>query len=270
MSRRLIIPFFIPFRGCPAICVYCDQKAMTGERGLPSSGGIREKIEAYLDSWKGGGAGEVAFYGGTFTAMDLSDQAACLAPVEGFIEDGRIDGIRVSTRPDCLSPPIAAFLRERGVRTVELGAQSMDNGVLELSGRGHGAKDTANAVRILREAGLSVGIQLMPGLPGDDRATSLRTARSVIDLGPDFVRIYPTVVMKDTALEKMYREGSYSPWEMDEMLEVCTEMAEAFLGAGIRIIRMGLQRTDDLVQGIVAGPYHPAFGDLVKGRLRGA
>ncbi len=268
MSRHLIIPFFIPFRGCPSICVFCDQKAVTGAVGIPAPEEIRERVETCLGTWSGGGTREVAFYGGTFTAMDLAEQEACLGPVGPFLRDGRINGIRVSTRPDCLDRRKVEFLKDRGVATVELGAQSMDDEVLRLCNRGHSAEDTVRAMLTLKRAGLGAGVQLMPGLPGDNAVRALRTARSVIDLGPDFVRIYPTVVMKGTPLERMYILGEYRPWTMDEMTELCAEMAELFDKAGIRIIRMGLQSTEELRESIVAGPYHPAFRDLVNRRVR--
>jgi len=268
MSRRLIIPFFIPFRGCPTICVFCDQKALTGASGVPAPEEIRQRIETYLGTWRGGGRIEVAFYGGTFTAMSEAEQDACLSPVQEFLDDGRIESIRVSTRPDSVDETVVDFLKVRGVATVELGAQSMDDRVLGLCNRGHSAEDTEHAMLMLKRAGLSAGVQLMPGLPGDDEATALRSARSVISLGPDFVRIYPTVVMKGTALERMYEAGDYRPWTMEEMVAVCAQMTELFGKAGIRIIRMGLQKTEDLANGLVAGPYHPAFRDLVKKHLQ--
>jgi len=267
MSRHLIIPFFIPFRGCPVVCVYCDQRAMTAAGAMPGPMEIRKRIETYLGTWKGGGRKEAAFYGGTFTAMSRGDQEACLGPVQEYLRKGLLHGIRVSTRPDCVDESTACFLKARGVATVELGAQSMDDAVLALSRRGHSAADTVRATGILKEVGMKVGLQLMPGLPGDDEEKALRSAREAATLGPDFVRIYPTVVMRGTALEKMYEAGEFMPWEMEEMVEVCAKMTRLFDGAGIGIIRMGLQITEGLSKSIVAGPYHPAFRDLVKKRL---
>ncbi len=269
MSRMLIIPFFIPFKGCRSICVYCDQKGITGAPDMPAPREITEKIELYLGSWKGSGRIEAAFYGGTFTALRPARQEAMLGPAEVFLRAGRIDGIRVSTRPDCISASITEFLLLHGVDTVELGVQSMDDKVLEMSNRGHTAADTLKAVRVLREAGLKVGLQFMPGLPGDDASTVMATAQEVIGLAPDFVRIYPTVVLKDTPLESMTLTGAYRPWSMEEMVSLCADISRLFSKAGIRIIRMGLQHTAALEQSVVAGPYHPSFRDLVERELRG-
>ncbi len=263
MSRMLVIPFFIPFGGCETICVFCDQRGITGTLGLPAPSEITAQIELYLGTWKGRGRKEVAFYGGTFTAMKESRQADCLGPVEPFLRDGRINGIRVSTRPDCISGEITAFLSDQGVDTVELGVQSMDDRVLTLSGRGHSAADTVRAVETLKRAGLSVGLQFMPGLPGDDAASVMATAREIIALRPDFVRVYPTVVMRHTLLERLFHEGRYRPWSLEEMVALCREISLLFEAAGIRIVRMGLQHTAGLEGNIVAGPYHPSFRDLV-------
>jgi len=268
VSRMLVIPFFIPFRGCKSICVYCDQRGITGAKGLPASTEITEKIELYLASWKGSGRKEAAFYGGTFTALSEAEQEACLTPAEVFLRAGRIDGIRVSTRPDCISTSVTEFLSLHGVDTVELGAQSMVDSVLAQSKRGHTAADTVKAVAELKSVGLKVGLQFMPGLPGDDVTTVMATARAVIGLEPDFVRVYPTVVLKNTLLETMTLAGSYRPWGMEEMVELCGEISLLFREAGIKIIRMGLQHTTGLADSIVAGPYHPAFRDLVDRGLR--
>jgi len=269
MSRMLIIPFFIPFKGCKSICVFCDQTSITGVQKAPTPAEITERIELYLASWKGKGRREAAFYGGTFTALKLAEQEVVLTPAEAFLRAGRIDGIRVSTRPDCISLAITSFLSGHGVDTVELGVQSMDNAVLAKSNRGHNAEDTVKAVSLLREAGMKTGLQIMPGLPGDDKATALATARAVIALKPDFVRVYPTVVLKNTALSKMTLAGAYRPWSMKEMVGLCADITVLFEDAGIRIIRMGLQHTTSLEQSVVAGPYHPSFRDLVRARMPG-
>ncbi len=264
MSRMLVIPFFIPFGGCETICVFCDQGSITGASGLPEPSEITARVELYLGTWKGGGRKEAAFYGGTFTAMKRSLQERCLTPVAPFLGDGRLGGIRVSTRPDCVSPSIVEFLAGHGVDTVELGVQSMNDTVLALSNRGHTVGDTVEAVAVLKRAGLSVGLQFMPGLPGDDVFTIMATTRDIIGLQPDFVRVYPTVVMKNTVLERLYKEGSYRPWAMEEMVRVCRKISLLFRESGIRIVRMGLQHTTGLEENLVAGPYHPAFRDLVE------
>ena len=240
-KKRLIIPVFIPFGGCPNRCVFCDQSGMTGRLTLPAPEEVRGIIEAYLSTWRGAGPREAAFYGGSFTALPLEAQKKYLGCVSEYLAGGRIDGIRLSTRPDCISTEGVRFLSGYGVTTVELGAQSMDASVLKASGRGHGPEDTVRAVGILKAAGMGVGLQFMPGLPGDTVQSVLRTAREVIKLSPDFVRVYPTVVVRNTGLEEMFKE------------------------AGIWIARMGLQNTEELERSVVAGPYHPSFRDLVQG-----
>lgn len=263
MSRMLVIPFFIPFGGCSTICVFCDQRGITSSYGMPKPWEITAQIELYLSSWKGRGRKEAAFYGGTFTAMKRSDQESCLGAVKPFLSEGLLNGIRVSTRPDCISGSVTGFLLKHGVDTVELGAQSMDDHVLVLSKRGHTAADTVRAVKELKRAGLTVGLQFMPGLPGDDVASVMATAEKIIALKPDFVRVYPTLVIKNTALERLFIDGSYRPWSLDEMVALCGKVSLLFKAAGIRIIRMGLQHTAELEDSVVAGPYHPSFRDIV-------
>lgn len=217
----------------------------------------------------GGREGEVAFYGGSFTLLDHSLQSAFLEAVRPFLECGRISGIRLSTRPDALDAESVAFLVRYDVTTVEIGCQSFDAGVLDRSGRGHDSHVAAEAVRRLREAGLMVGLQLMPGLPGADREEAIASLDQAIALGADFLRIYPTVVFEGTVLAKLYRRGDYRPWSLDEAVAVCAEMWRRCSREGMPVIRMGLQNSPELAKGrtILAGPWHPAFGQLVRSRI---
>lgn len=265
--KRLIIPIFIPFGGCTHQCVFCDQKHLTGATGLPSIEDIKRTIETYLSTWKGKGPKEAAFYGGSFTGLPLEAQQSYLDAAGEFLSFGRLDSLRLSTRPDYIDRENAAFLKSKGVGTVELGVQSMSDEVLRLSGRGHTAGHTREAVAILREAGLHVGLQFMPGLPGDTRETVIRTAMEVAALRPDFVRIYPSVVLRDTPMHRMYLNGTYSPWGLQEMVSVCAEAKRLLDEAGVPIIRMGLQTTDDLAASLVAGPFHPSFRQLVEAAI---
>ncbi|MCC6502238.1 MAG: radical SAM protein [Deltaproteobacteria bacterium] len=262
--RRLIIPIFIPFGGCAHQCVFCDQKGITGKAALPGLDEVRQTIEKYLSTWKGKGEKEAAFYGGSFTGLPLDIQNGYLECAGAFVESGKLDSLRLSTRPDYISVEIAAFLRERHVETVELGAQSMVDEVLKASGRGHTAEQTAQAVRVLKDSGMKTGLQLMPGLPGDTFDSVMLTMEEAVKLAPDFVRLYPSLVLKDTPLHRMYLEGSYKPWALDDMVEACAAAKKLFDKAGIPIIRMGLQTTDELVESIVAGPFHPSFRQLVE------
>lgn len=263
-KKRLIIPIFIPFGGCPHQCVFCDQKGITGSSDLPAIDEVKSTIETYLSTWKGTGLKEAAFYGGSFTGLPLESQKAYLEAAGEFLGSGRLDSLRLSTRPDYIDKDIVEFIKSRGVGTVELGVQSMDDEVLRKSGRGHTARHTQEAVSLLKETGLSVGLQFMPGLPGDTRQSVLNTVREVIGLKPDFVRIYPSLVLKDTPLHKMYIAGDYRPWDMDEMISVCAEAKRLLDDAGVSIIRMGLQTTDDLISSLIAGPWHPSFRQLVE------
>jgi histone acetyltransferase (RNA polymerase elongator complex component) len=172
--------------------------------------------------------------------------------------------LRLSTRPDYIDREIIAFVKEYGATTIELGVQSMVDEVLKLSGRGHTASQTTEACRLLKGSGIKTGVQFMPGLPGDTRESVIKTVHEVIRLAPEFVRVYPSLVLKDTPLHRMYLAGDYRPWTLDEMVEVCVEVKRLLDDAGVPIIRMGLQTTDELMESIVAGPFHPSFRQLVE------
>ncbi|MBI5286618.1 MAG: radical SAM protein [Deltaproteobacteria bacterium] len=273
-KKQLIIPIFIPHLGCPHRCVFCNQKNITGEENpskiqdtrfkMQDSEKITETINSYLSTWKGRGRVEVAFYGGSFTGLDPEVQGGVLMMAYKFIKEGKVDFLRVSTRPDYITEDGLTLLQRYEVRTVELGVQSMMDDVLMRAGRGHTVKDVYEAMKALKRRGFNVGIQIMPGLPGDTRETILFTTKEVIRLHPDFVRIYPTVVIRDTPLEQLYLKGLYRPWPLEDMVDVCREIATLFNKADIRIIRFGLQATEGLRRALVAGPYHPSFRQLVE------
>ena len=262
-KKQLVIPVFIPFGGCREQCVFCNQRSITGSDTLPTIEEVRGVIENYLSTWRGGGPREVAFYGGSFTALDPKVQERYLRAAYAFIEEGRIDALRVSTRPDCVSGEAVSLLKKFKVETVELGVQSFSDEVLELSGRGHSSSDAVTAVKLLKAEGLKVGIQLMPGLPGDSEERVLQSAEKAASLAPDFVRVYPTVVIKGTPLEEMYLLGLYEPWTLPRMVSVCKEVLRIFDEAGVKVIRVGLHFSEELKQSVVAGPMHPAFRELV-------
>jgi len=262
----MIIPFFITHAGCPHQCVFCNQKNITGNNEPPDASSIHLTISRYLEALRDDEVVQVAFYGGSFTALPLAAQTAYLEAVRPFIRSGNIESIRLSTRPDSITADILALLKQYGVATVELGAQSMDDGVLLLSGRGHSAADTVKAVALLREHHFAVGLQLMPGLPGDTPETFQRTLAQVIALKPDFVRIYPALVIKETPLAELYRSGRYTPLSLDDAVQLCHRAVAQFEAAGIEVIRVGLQPTAELERPgtIIAGPWHPAFRQLVE------
>ncbi len=265
----MIIPFFIPHSGCPHQCVFCNQKNITGQRIPMDPSSIPDAITGYLKKADTNGPVQVAFYGGSFTALAQYRQRAYLEAVQPFIRSGRIKSIRLSTRPDCITEEILSFLKGHHVETIELGAQSMDDNVLACSGRGHRAKDTVLAVSIVREYKFTLGLQLMVGLPGDRAETFMRTVDTSISLRPDFVRLYPTLVVADTPLETLYRSGRYNPLSLDEAVLLCKEALVKFDGAGIEVIRVGLQSSEELEKtgAVVAGPYHSAFRQLVDSSL---
>jgi histone acetyltransferase (RNA polymerase elongator complex component) len=264
----MIIPIFIPHAGCPHQCVFCNQKKITGRQVVEPSA-IPGVIWRYLGTAAGSGTHEIAFYGGTFTALPAALRKAYLDAAIPFIRSGRIKSIRLSTRPDAITAEILSELKTYGVATVELGVQSMDDRVLAASGRGHTAQDTIRAVGLLKEYGFRTGLQLMPGLPGDSEETFLRTVAGAIALKPDFVRIYPALVIRDTPLEQLHKEGRFTPLALDNAVELCCQALILFESAGIDVIRIGLQPSEELEREgtIVAGPFHPAFRQLVESSL---
>lgn len=211
----------------------------------------------------------MAFYGGTFTSLPLGRMEELLRAVTPYLDQGMFGSIRVSTRPDSVHKEHLELMRAMGVSTVELGTQSMDDGVLKLSRRGHTARDSVDSVHLLKEYGFKVGIQLMPGLPGDSAEVFLRGVEKVIKLRPDMVRLYPTIVIKGTELEKWYREGRYHPWSLDEAVEVCRKSCVRLEESRIPVIRIGLMSSPSLLSDgqIVAGPWHRAFGFLVRSAI---
>lgn len=261
-----LYPFFIPHAGCPHRCLFCSQQQPGGGDQPPSPAEVSGALEKILPCC---GDGEVAFYGGTFTLLPEAQQKAWLEAVAPFVHSGRVAGIRISTRPDALLPGAAEWLAGLGVSTVELGCQSFSADVLRLAGRGHDERAAPMAVCRLRRAGLAVGLQLMPGLPGGDRAEALASLAKALALAPDFLRIYPTVVLRGTGLAQLYLDGRYCPVALEEAVDWCAEMLWHCRRAGVPVIRLGLQATPELDCGeaMLAGPYHPAFGQLVRSRL---
>ena len=267
--RTFIVPIFIPNVGCPARCVFCEQPRITSQSsGIPSADEIRGILWEAISSRKYEKAmnPQVAFYGGTFTRLPLGKMVELLEAVKPFIKDRYFESIRISTRPDSLDSERLEIMKSYCVGTVELGAQSLDNRVLEAANRGHTAEDTIEGVAKLREEGFSVGIQLMPGLPRETEESFRKTVERTIMLRPDFVRLYPTVVIKGTKLAEMYRLGQYTPLGLGCAVRMCAEAVERFEGEGISVIRIGLMSSPTLLQPgqVVAGPWHRSFGDLVR------
>lgn len=265
MARNRIVPIFVPHRGCPHQCVFCDQRAISGQHGTVTAVDVTRQLTEALPV--AGVGAEVAFYGGSFTAIPAEQQQSLLDAVQPFRETGAVGAIRVSTRPDAITPEALERLKQGGVRTVELGCQSMDDAVLAASGRGHGREVVAPAVALLREYGFSVVLQMMTGLPLQSRESALGTARALAALEPDGVRLYPAVVVRGTELAALYAAGTYRPQSLEDAAALGAEILEFFLAQGIPVLRIGLQPSEELECSVVAGPYHPALGEMVKSRV---
>ncbi len=269
MSKsHYIIPIFVPDLGCPYRCVFCNQKKITGRTVVPTRNEVRRKIISYLQTIPNDPriTREVAFYGGSFTSVDSKLQKELLTPAWQLIKSGKIDRIRVSARPDAISDETLALLSAYGVSIVELGVQSMDDEVLSLAGRGHTKKDVLMAGALIKAWDMMLGFQMMIGLPKDSREKDLSSACELISLEPDLVRIYPCLVLKDTQLADLYKRGEYIPLTLQEAVERCRELLIMFEKAGINVIRIGLQPSEqiNLKGDVLAGPYHPAFRELVE------
>ncbi len=265
----MIIPVFIPHEGCPHRCLFCNQHRISGQRGRPvSAAEVRQEIQTWTGKRQNKQeAVQVAFYGGSFTALPCARQKELLLAAAPFLETGQVQSLRLSTRPDCMDAEQADFLKAHRVATVELGAQSMNDAVLAAARRGHAAADTERAMAVLQQAGLETGIQLLLGLPSDSRTSLRHTVEQVIALRPDFVRIYPLLVLCGSGLAELHRQGEYEPLSLAKAVLLAAFMQERFEQAGIRTVRMGLQAGPELEESLLAGPWHPAFGELVKSRL---
>ena len=267
-ARESIIPVFVPHLGCPNDCVFCNQRRISGSLVPARPEDVAEAIESAAGVTPEGTRRQLAFYGGSFTAIPDAEQEALLGAAQPYLRSGVISAIRLSTRPDAIDGAVLARLRRFGVETVELGAQSMSERVLALSGRGHTAEDVVTASRAVKAAGFRLILQMMTGLPGSDDESDVETARRIAALSPDGVRVYPTVIVRDTALCDLWRAGKYAEHMVEDAVRVCARILPIFEEAGIPVIRLGLNPTEDLSGGdAVGGAYHPALGELVRARI---
>ncbi|MCE5286640.1 MAG: radical SAM protein [Pelosinus sp.] len=267
--KHYIIPIFIPHYGCKHQCVFCNQRKITGLDTPVGPDEVANIIDEHLAMITKPRHVEAAFYGGSFTALPLKMQTLLLQPAFQALKTGKIHAIRLSTRPDAITPEILKNLLALGVSIVELGVQSLDEKVLILSARGHSVGHVVSAAQVLREYGFTLGIQVMPGLPGEDMNSITKTASRLLSLKPDIVRIYPTLVIADTRLAKLYQEGKYLPLTINEAVRRAAFLKLLCENNKIKVIRTGLQATEELANQsvVLAGPYHPSFGELVDAHL---
>lgn len=259
------IPIFVPHVGCPNDCVFCNQRSITGVNSAPSLAETRAIIEAYLS----GGRREnntVAFFGGSFTGIEPQLQRGYLSVAKEYLDKGFVDGIRLSTRPDYIDEERLSLLAEYGVTNIELGAQSMNDAVLQRAKRGHDREAVVRASELIISHGFTLGLQMMTGLPLDTPSEAINTAKAFVELGARETRIYPTLVMRGTALADMYESGEYRPQTVEEAAALGAELYAVFRRSGVKVLRIGLSDSTELKAGCIAGPYHPAIGELVKGR----
>ena len=273
MKKHAIIPIFIPHLGCPCQCVFCNQQKITARTKAVSTDEVRETVERYLSTLGDLDPSEIeiAFYGGSFTAIPIDAQTAYLEVANEYIYQGRVSSLHISTRPDCIDEEILSNLKRYNVSTIELGVQSFSDEVLRLSKRGHDSDTARKAARLVKERGFKLGIQLMIGLPGDSLESCIYSARETAALSPELARLYPTLVIDGTELYDMYEDGSYEALSKEEALLRTKEMYKILHKAGINIMRVGLKSTDIIggsdLSAINGGTYHPAFRQLVEGEI---
>lgn len=260
------ISIFVPHIGCPNKCSFCNQRYITGVCKAPRTKDVAEAVALAKKSPKfDPSTTEIAFFGGSFTAINRNYMTDLLDEAYEFVKKGDVSGIRISTRPDAIDEEILEILKNRGVTAIELGAQSLVARVLKMNNRGHTAQDVVNASRLIKEHGFELGLQIMTGLYCDSDEGAIKTAKKVIEIKPDTVRIYPTIVLKDTDLGALYDDGKYKPQSLGEAVELAARLYTMFTEAGIRVIRLGLHSIEE--KAYLSGPWHPAFSELCQSQI---
>ena len=274
MSKEYVIPIFVPHLGCPNDCIFCNQKSISGQKKNITKEEAKKTIENFLKNIKDKNAKkEIAFFGGSFTGIDENVQEELLQIAYEYIKKGQVNSIRISTRPDYINKDILKRLKKYKVKTIELGVQSTNDYILGRANRGHTFKDVEKASKLIRWYGFNLGHQMMVGLPESNRIDDINTAKALIKLKPKMVRIYPVLVIKGTKLEKEYNEEIYEPLSVVQAVETCKQLVKMFTHRNIEVIRVGLQNTDEICEPgskeseVVAGPFHPAFGQLVESSM---
>ena len=274
MKKQYIIPIFVPHLGCPNDCTFCNQKSISGQGKEINPTDVKEKIEEYLKNFKEEKSyKEIAFFGGSFTGIDVNLQEELLKVAYEYIQNKKIDGIRISTRPDYIDKTILKMLKKYKVKTIELGVQSSNDYILKKAKRGHTFADVKKASKLIRRYGFTLGHQMMIGLPDSTLLDEMNTAKDLAKLKPKIMRIYPVLVIKKTELAKEYENGEYEPLELNQAVERSKELCKFFASKKINIIRIGLQNTDTISEptkkdsSVIAGPYHECFRQLVESRI---
>lgn len=274
MKKQYIIPIFVPHLGCPNECTFCNQRKISGQMKNITENDVRDTIEFYLENFKEKDAyKEVAFYGGSFTGIEPELQEKLLGAAYEYIKAKKINGIRISTRPDYIDKTVLKRLKKYKVKTIELGVQSTNDYILESCKRGHTYEDVVKASKLIKRYRFNLGHQMMIGLPESTELDDINTANNLIKLKPKMVRIYPVLVIKGTELEKQYNSGDYIPLTVDQAVERCKELCYLFGKKKINVIRIGLQNTDTICSPtnsgseVVAGPYHETFRQLVESSI---
>ena len=265
MKNRANIAIFVPHAGCPHRCSFCDQRVISGTAQPPTSQEVTRLLTQGVAGLKEGVTAEIAFFGGSFTAIPRPQMEGLLSAAFPFVDGKKITGIRCSTRPDAIDEEVLTVLTRYGVTAVELGAQSMDDEVLARNHRGHTAKDVETAAHLIRQSGLELGLQMMTGLYGATPTSDRQTAQRLLALRPDTVRIYPTVTLEGTHLATLYQAGEYTPPTLEDTVSLCAELLQLFEQNGVRVIKLGLH--DGVQHKMVAGAYHPALRELCESEI---
>ncbi len=269
MKKHSNIPIFIPELACPHQCIFCDQEKISGTHSIPQPADIIDIVERYLETIPENRKINIAFFGGSFTGLSIDLQEQYLKEAFRFVKNGRVSGIRLSTRPDYINGTVLELLKSFGVSAIELGAQSTCQEVLNQSERGHTVEDIRDASNLICQNGFALGLQMMIGLPGDSYERSIQTANDIVSLGASNTRIYPAIVIKRTALEKLYHEGKYTPLTLEEAVEWTKDIVHIFEKNNVSILRMGLHPSDELVIGksLIDGPFHASFKEMVMTQI---
>lgn len=260
------ISIFVPHIGCPNMCSFCNQRHITGKNFAPKPQDVINAVNIACSSPKyNPSTTEIAFFGGSFTAINRTYMQSLLETAYYFVKKGIVSGVRISTRPDAIDDEILLFLKKYGVTSIELGAQSLNDNVLLLNNRGHSSQDVINASSLIKKYGFSLGLQMMTGLYGDCDEFAVNTAKAIISLKPDTVRIYPTIVLKNTDLEALYIDNKYKPQTVEEAVNLCSKLLVMFEKSNIKVIRLGLHSIEK--NSYVSGPWHPAFSEMCYSKI---